>query len=301
MKKNFLEFLTMSLRKKRKAIFLFGMFILVISVTIFTACNVSSNLSPYSKGVLTVTFIDVGQGDSIFLAMDDETMLIDTGEKEYAYKVTQFIQEKDYDRIGVLVATHPHDDHIGGMAEIIRNFTIGKMYMPDVSHTTQTFINMMDAIENKNVSRHIPLQGENFKLGKATVTVLSAGLSNYSLNNTSIVLKVELDKYAFIFTGDVEFEAERDILSAKARFDISAYVLKISHHGSDTSTSDDFLDAVKPKIAVITVGKDNRYEHPDKEVIDKLSKKGIKTYLTSKKRNITIVTDGRKMEVITTK
>jgi len=254
--------------------------------------------SKHEDGVLYITFLDVGQGDSIFIANNGMTMLIDAGEQEYADDIIRYIRRYGYSRIDVLVATHAHADHIGGMVDVIGRFDIGSILMPNVQHNTQTFERTLDAILAKNISVYSPTPGDTFEIGAAKVTVLAPfRLSRNDINNSSIVLKVEYGDHAFIFTGDTEAAAEAEILAAG--FDISANVLKVSHHGSHSSTTESFLLAVSPEIAVISVASDNSYGHPHRAVLDRLNRIGATIYRTSTHGNIEMNTDGTSLNVKT--
>ena len=241
---------------------------------------------------LIVSFLDVGQGDSIFITYNNQSMLIDTGERDYSKRVIDYIEKQGFSRIDILVGTHPHSDHIGGMAEIIKTFEIGDILMPQVQHNTRTFEDTLDAIIKKGLSAKSPVPGDTFMLGAATVTVIAPyKIVNNNLNNDSIVLKVSYDGYDFLFMGDAESEEEADILAGE--IDISANVIKIGHHGSYTSTGENFLEAVSLEIAVIMLGKGNSYGHPHNETLRKLTSIDAKIYRTDINGIITVkVCDG---------
>jgi competence protein ComEC len=251
-------------------------------------------------GTLYVSFIDVGQGDSIFLSYNDETMLIDAGEREYGSVVSDYIRERGFSQIDVVVATHPHSDHIGGMAEVIRNFDVGRVLMPDAQANTQVFENMLDAVGDKNIFAETPEPGDSFMFGDAEVTVLAPfEKSEDNLNNDSIVLKVTCGGKVFMLTGDAETVVEGQILHAG--FDVRAVVLKVGHHGSSSSTGDKFFQAVSPEIAVISLGADNSYGHPHREILSKLNDAGIDIYRTDLNGTVIISTDGVNLNIETDK
>jgi len=250
-----------------------------------------------SEGALSVCFFDVGQGDSAFVECNGKTMLIDAGEKKYADRIIEYIENRNYTRIDYLVITHPHSDHIGGMPEIIRNFEIGEIFL-SCEHDTRAFEDMIDAIIEKGLGVLSPSPGERFELGGAEITVLGpVNSGGGNINNESIVLKVSFNGRGFLFTGDAEKEAERDILDSCA--DASADVMKVAHHGSKSSTAKNFLSAVSPEIAVISVGSDNKYGHPDKNTVSRLNGAGTKVYRTDLNGDILITTDGETLEVHT--
>ncbi|NLX61543.1 MAG: MBL fold metallo-hydrolase [Tissierellia bacterium] len=246
------------------------------------------------EGTLRVHYIDVGQGDSIYIELPNgEIALIDGGPKSSEEALLNYLDEQGVEKIDYLVATHPHEDHIGGLVGVIKNYEIGKIYMPNVVHTTKTFENLLLAIQDKG-----------YKITKAMAedTIIDeAGLSLYilapeidadweDLNNYSIVLKLNYKNNSFLFTGDAERESE-EIMLTKG-YDLRAHVLKVGHHGSTTSTMDEFLDKVDPQYAIISCGVDNKYGHPHKEIVAKLQERNIKIYRTDLDGNIVVKSDG---------
>ena len=215
---------------------------------------------------VTVHFIDVGQGDCIFIQLpNNETALIDAGSIDDGKTIVDYINSCGYNYINYLIATHPHADHIGGMPYIIENLSIGKMYMPEKAHTTKTFENMLIAIENKNVpvtkaEKGVIILNDE----KLNINILSPVKDYYSdLNNYSAVIKVVYGDVSFLFMGDGEKEVENDILNDNIKADI----LKVGHHGSNTSSTSQFLNTVKPRYAIISCGLNNKYNLPDDDVI----------------------------------
>ena len=248
----------------------------------FASCGESSSgtAGTFSPDVLSVDFIDVGQGDAILLSCGGESMLVDGGTNESGKTVVDYISSKKISRLKYAVATHPHADHIGGLDDVIENVEIDDLLMPDVTAETATFSDVLDAAEEKNLSITVPSRGDVFPLGNAAVTVLTDTEKKYGdeLNNYSLVLKASLGKFSVMLTGDAETQAEDDIL--KSGEAVSASVLKVGHHGSRTSTGENFLKAVSPKAAVISCGKDNDYGHPHAETLKKLEKSGVAVYRT---------------------
>ncbi len=240
---------------------------------------------------LRVSFIDVGQGDSEFIELPNgETLLIDAGTNETGQNVTNYIKSLGYTSINYVVGTHPHEDHIGGLDDVINTFDVGSLYMPKVTADTQTFEDVLDAAESK---------GLMINTAKAGVTLVdSDGLSVKMLaptqdsydntNDYSAVIKVVYDDTSFLFTGDAE-EYSESLISG----DVKADVLKVGHHGSSTSTSQAFLDRVSPSYAVISCGRDNSYGHPHSETLQKLSAAGVIVYRTDELGTITAVSDGK--------
>lgn len=247
---------------------------------------------------IEVHYIDVGQGDSILVKQGDKSMLIDAGENHYKEVVLDYLRANGIETLDYVIGTHPHADHIGGLDHVINTFNIGKVIMPKVTHTTQTFENLIMAIKNKGLKITTPIVGDIYNLGDAKFTILGPNKSDYdNLNNYSVIIKLEYEDNSFIFTGDAETQAELE--ASKNGLDIKGDLLKVSHHGSDTSSTEIFLDAVNPDIAVITVGAENKYGHPDKEVIDRLEERNIKIYRSDLHGNILAIGDGKNIKIQT--
>ncbi|TJX13930.1 MBL fold metallo-hydrolase [Tissierella creatinini] len=253
-----------------------------------------------TKGYLKVHFIDVGQGDSILIQQINgdaaHNMLIDAGSNGDGNYLVNYLKEQGINTLDYVIGTHPHEDHIGGLDEIINNFNIIKVVMPKVTITTQTFTDVVTAIKNKNLKITTPIVGDEYKLGDAKWVVLAPNSGEYgNLNNYSVVSRLVFGENSFILTGDAEEISEAEILE---NFDIESLtsdVLKAGHHGSNSSSSDNFLDAVSPKYAVITSGVDNFYRHPDKEMIEKLSEKNIEILRLDQLGTIVIASDGKNL------
>jgi len=253
-------------------------------------------LNPSSNEVeseLKVYFLDVGQADAILIQNNNENMLIDAGNNEDGKPLVEYFKSLGINTFKYIVATHPHEDHIGGLDNIINEFQIKTIYMPDAITTTKTFTEVLDAIENKSLTYNVPKINETFSLGEATFKVIYTGTDTSDLNNTSIILKLEFGNTTFLLTGDATSETEKLILKQ----DIKADVLKLGHHGSRYSSSNKFLDRVSPKQAIISVGKDNSYEHPHKEVINSLKKRNIEIYRTDELGSILVTSDGYVLDI----
>jgi competence protein ComEC len=254
---------------------------------------------PYNKEessldsqTLKVKYIDVGQGDSILIQQGLNSMLIDAGNNSDSELVKKNITDQGITKLDYVIGTHPHEDHIGGLDYVINNFQIGKIYMPKVTSTTKTFEDVVNAINSKGLKATVPTPGESFKLGEATCTILAPNGSEYKdTNNDSIVIKVSFGDNSFLFTGDAEDVSENEML-AKG-YDLKSDVLKIGHHGSNSSTTQKFLDSVNPKYAIISVGKENEYGHPTKEIIDRLISEKISVYRTDEVGTIVATSDGK--------
>lgn len=246
-----------------------------------------------SNGQLKVYYIDVGQADSILVIDNDKTMLIDAGTNKTGKIVVDFLKEKKITKIDYLIGTHPHEDHIGGLDDVINSFEIGKIYMPKVQTNTKTFESVLDAVANKGLSIYSPKSEDTFKLETANCTVLSSEQENTNLNNSSIVIRMTYGKDSFLFMGDSEKEVEG------ARKWPQTNILKVGHHGSETSTTTDFLTQVKPEIAIISVGKDNSYGHPTEVVLQRLKANNIEVHRTDEEGTILITSDENHYEITT--
>jgi len=240
---------------------------------------------------LRVYFFDVGQADSTLIQFDDEYMLIDAGNNEDGKGLVNYLKSLGVDKFKYVVGTHAHEDHIGGMDDVIESFEIDKFFMPDVITTTLTFEDVLDSLLEKEMYFDTPKINDTFKLGDAVIEVIYVGDDEKDLNNTSIVIRVIYDNVSFLLTGDAETSAENIIL--KSGTDISSTVLKAGHHGSSTSSSNNFLKKVNPSFAVISSGKGNSYGHPHDELINRLNKFNIKFYRTDELGTIIASTDGK--------
>lgn len=255
----------------------------------------SSNQNNYDK--LSVHYLDVGQGDSIFIELPGgSSMLIDAGISRLGKSIKGYINSLGYNKIDYLVATHPHADHIGSMAYIVDNMNIGEIYMPKVSTNTKTYERLLESVSAKGLKIKAAAAGVDI-LDTEQVSVCIAApvkIDDDELNNCSAVIKIQFENTSFLFTGDAEEEELEDITA-----DISADVLKVGHHGSRTSTSKKFLARVNPKIAVISLGKDNDYGHPHKSTIKCLGNIGAEVYRTDKNGTIIVTSDGQNINVET--
>ncbi|MFB0919832.1 MAG: MBL fold metallo-hydrolase, partial [Oscillospiraceae bacterium] len=246
-------------------------------------------------GNLTVHFLDVGQGDAEFIELPDgKTMLIDAGESEYGDTVVNYIKGLGYKKVDYLVATHPHADHIGGMTKVVQSFAIGAVYMPNTTTTTQTYSSLLTAIKSAGLTITAAKAGVNmFSANGLTADIIApVGTSYDDLNNYSAVIKLSYKNNSFLFMGDAEELSENEITA-----NVKADVLKVGHHGSNSSTGQDFLSKVAPKYAVISVGTGNDYGHPAQITLDKLSAIGAAIYRTDKDGTVIFKSDGTNITV----
>ena len=241
---------------------------------------------------LKVYFIDVGQADSILIQQGEHSMLIDAGNNEDGGTVCNYIKAQGVSTLEHVVGTHPHEDHIGGLDNVINTFNVKNVYIPKKSATTKTYKDVLMAIKNKNLTIKAPVVGESFKLGKAEFTVLAPYKIYDDANNCSIVLKMKYENNSVLFTGDAEATSEMDMVKGGA--DLKCDVLKVGHHGSKTSTCSNFLSKVSPKYAVVSVGKDNKYNHPSQSTMDRL--RDISVYRTDENGTIVMTSDGNNIK-----
>lgn len=248
---------------------------------------------------VVVKFFDVGQADSILVQSAGVNMLIDAGTNNMGNTVVQNLKDLGITKIDYLVGTHPHEDHIGGMDDVINNFEIGTIYMPKVQTNTKTFEDVLDAISNKGLTITTPEVGYVFEVGNTKCEVMCVGTGtteeNSNLNLSSIVIRMVYGEESFLFMGDAEEKNE------SSRQWPQTTVLKVGHHGSDTSSSESFLNQVKPEISVISVGINNTYGHPKKTTLDKLNALETSIYRTDQNGTITITCDGTNCVVTTEK
>ena len=277
--------------KKIRIVLLIVLCLLVVGcANPFVESDDKTSVSTFSGDTLRVNYIDVGQGDSIFIQLPNkETMLIDAGEAYEADNVINYLNSLGIKKIDYVVGTHPHTDHIGGLEEIVNTFDIGSIYMPKASSTSNTYLDLLTAIKNKGLkiktakSGVVVLDDDNLKL-----EFIAPNSDNYSeLNNYSAVLKLTYLNNTFLFMGDAETLSEDEITS-----DVDADVIKVGHHGSDSSSGIEFVNKVSPEYAIIMVGEGNSYNHPYQSIIDRYESVGAKVLRTDLDGNIVCDSDG---------
>ncbi|MGO4273900.1 MBL fold metallo-hydrolase [Paenibacillus sp. TAF58] len=251
-----------------------------------------------TKGELKVHFIDVGQGASqLIIGSSGKTILIDAGNNDKAILVVEYLKKQGISRIDILVGTHPDADHIGGLDAVINNFEIGKIYMPKAQSNTKTFEDVLLAIQRKSLKVTIAKSGLTLDWETDAKVEVIAPVKDYSddTNDMSAVIHLTYGQTSFLLTGDAESKSEQEMISSKVN--LKSDVLLVGHHGSNSSTTQNFLDVVQPSYAVIQVGKGNKYGHPTAEVLKRLSDKGIKTYRNDEQGNIIFTTNGKNITV----
>ena len=245
--------------------------------------------------LLKVHYLDVGQGDSIFIELpNNETMLIDAAESYQSENIINYLKNLNYQKIDYVIGTHPHTDHIGGLKDIINTFEIGKIYMPKVVSTTKTYESLLMAIKDKNLKINTAKAGTSIiDTDALKINILAPNNSTYTeLNNYSVVTKITYGTTKFLFMGDAEKLSENEI-----KEDVTADVIKIGHHGSNTSSSIDFIKKVNAKYGIISVGLNNKYNLPKEETITNWENSGTKIYLTSINGTITAISDGTNIKI----
>lgn len=248
---------------------------------------------------LTVTWLDVGQGDAAVIQCGGQSMLIDGGKPEKSSYIYAWLQQHGLSYLDVIVATHVDADHIGGLSGALNYASVGTAYCPETTGTTETFQSFVKYLAQRGRQITVPTAGETFALGGAQVQILGPLRSAEDSNDNSIVLKVSFGATSFLFTGDAERAEEQDLLNAGVN--LQSTVLKVGHHGSDTSTSYPFLRAVAPQYAVISVGAGNSYGHPTEAVLSRLRDAGVTTFRTDMQGEITAVSDGQTVNFSTAK
>lgn len=244
---------------------------------------------------LTVHFIDVGQADGFLLECDGEYAIIDGGYPEGGEKMVEYMTELGVEELELVVGTHMHGDHIGGLPLILDTYPTETVWSRPITFVNDYVRNFRDAVARQRIPLHVPEVGEVFELGDATITVLGPVKDQYEdLNDTSIVLMVQYGDIRFLFTGDMEMIAETDLLDSGA--DVKADVLKVGHHGSYSSTGYRLLREVAPTYAVISVGGNNEYRHPHVDPLSRLRDAEVIVYRTDKMYDIVAYTDGTEIE-----
>ena len=255
----------MAIRALKKILF-------VVFLCLFSTASAASGFS--------IHFLDVGQGDAAIVLCGDEVMMIDCGDSPFVY--SYLTDTLNVSNIDYMIATHPHEDHIGGLAGVLDTCTVETIYGYDCQTFQEHANNLLT-----------PTVGDTFFLGAASVQFLSPAREYDNVNDMSIIVKIVYGNTSFLFTGDAEIEAEYDLLESE--YDLHSTVLKVGHHGSDTSSSYDFLREVKPRYAIISVGENNLYGHPSESTLDRLSDVGATIYRTDINGTIICYSDGNSL------
>lgn len=254
------------------------------------------NPPPDDAGQLLVHFIDVGQGDAIYVEVPEgNNMLIDAGPGSAEDELITYLNGIGVNEIDYLVLTHPDEDHIGGADLVFAEYTVGTVILPDCEKDTKAYDNMMYGIEcEEGCERVEPEAGQTFSIGQgATVTVLGPVSDRYEdVNDYSVVLRLDYYETSFLFTGDAEKTAEMEMIETWTGGELDCDVLKVGHHGSSTSTNLAFLKLVTPELAVISCGEDNKYGHPHGESVSRLKEENVPIYRTDLLGTVLVASDG---------
>lgn len=243
---------------------------------------------------LEVEFIDVGQAESIFIKQDGHNILIDAGNNADGKLLVKYLKNKGIKKFDYVVGTHPHEDHIGGLDDIINEFEIEHILMPDVTSNTKTFEDVLNAIEKKNLEIEIPIIDETFTAGDLNFKVIYTGTNEEDLNSDSIVLRMDYKNNSYLFTADLTGDIEKELLEK----DIDVNIYKVAHHGSTYSNTYEFLERVTPKYAIISCGKDNDYYYPHIKALNRIKKHTKEIYRTDQDGTIIVKDDGKNIEII---
>lgn len=259
-----------------------------------------------NDGETSVSFIDVGQGDCTLIRAGGKSVLIDCGEEENASAVIGFLKFAGVEKLDLVIVSHPHSDHYGGMSKIIKRFETGLVLIPGINEElipdSVVYAKLMNTLDSKGIEHRAPTVGEKFPLSEdAFLEIIAPVRVDYEdINELSIVARFVHGENSFLFTGDLGFEGEYDIIDSGAELDVD--ILKVGHHGSAGSTGEEFLHYVTPDIAVFEVGVHNTYGHPTQEVFDRLERaECYETYSTANNGNIVFVSDGVSLKKMTEK
>jgi beta-lactamase superfamily II metal-dependent hydrolase len=270
---------------------------ITFTIIILTFTFVPLQIYSHESMDLQVHFIDVGQGDSLLIQTpSDKTILIDGGPPEAGDKIVSYLEEQQIDSIDLLVATHPDIDHIGGLPYVMKEFKVKNILDSGKLHSTRTYAAYLHQIRKQNIPVHIAMENEKIRLDpELSIRVLNTYGATKSNNQSSIVLKLTYEEVDFLLMSDIEMEQEKELMD---KHDLQAEIIKVAHHGSNTSTSSSFLQAVNPETALLTYSKENDFGHPVDRVIDNLNNINAMIYSTAGYGDIVIRTDGKSYVVL---
>lgn len=274
-----------------------AIFVILISVALYLYSTMGDGGTSVLEGEIQIHFIDVGQGDSALICSDEASVLIDAGPGSSADALVSFVKSHT-DEIDYMILTHPHEDHIGGADDILNALPVKEVIMPDVSSESKTFARLLDALESSGAEVIEAKSGDIYETDGISLTLFAPNSDTYSnTNDYSVVTKMEYGGFSVMFTGDAESTSEKEILDTFSTSMLRCTLLKAGHHGSSTSTSEDFLSVVSPEGAVISCGRDNDYGHPHRETMQKLTAVGADIYRTDEDGTVTVTTDGESYSI----
>ena len=254
--------------------------------------NRLEKIKEWEKQQLTVHFIDVGEADAALIISQGQSMLIDGGNVGDSSRIYSYLSQHQINHLNYIIGTHAHEDHIGGLSGALVEASADRVFAPTTESDDKFYQNFKEKVAAQGLQIINPKSGDELNLGGCTVMLLTPeDADGNNINNTSIIVKLTYGKTSFLFMGDAEIEEETDILNQG--YDISADVLKVGHHGSATSSSYALLNEVMPSYAVISVGKNNRYGHPDETVLSRLNDLGTTVYRTDYCGDIIAISDGK--------
>lgn len=277
--------------------------LVVIAVFILLAISLSKEFmvapaASEAEGGTTIHFIDVGQGDAALIVNGDNAVLIDGGKQSAGDAVVDYLTRQGIARLNAIVATHPHEDHIGGLVDVLEAFDVEAAYLSDEAADTIIYEKLLDAIDEEGIVPEFPDIGDTIQLGDsgAVFTVLAPGPNSSDVygndpNDWSLVLRLDADGCSALFTGDTTASVEQAMLEANASL-LSCDILKVAHHGSRTSSSEAFIEAVSPRYAIISYALGNSYGLPDEEIFERLEPLGTKIFETGKDGTIVLTMAG---------
>lgn len=274
---------------------IFPTLLLLLSLLLSACAEYQPATTPAVTGDgLSVHFIDVGQADCALLECDGEYMMIDGGNRDDSQLIVSYLQQQGVEELTTVVCTHAHEDHVGGLPSVLAVYPTGAVYAPTRTYSSKVFDNFLYYTDQQGLDITIPSPGDTFSLGEAEILVLGPTTSYADPNNTSLVLRVDYGETSFLFTGDMETDAENDMLDYWAGQEdlFQADVLKVGHHGSNTSTGYRFLHEVSPTYGIISVGTGNSYGHPHEEPLSRLHDAGVTLLRTDQLGTILAVSDG---------
>ncbi|EJT6152597.1 MBL fold metallo-hydrolase [Clostridium perfringens] len=268
--------------------------IIVVLLAGYFGIDLTQDSKVHKDSELMISYMDVGQGDAAYIKVNGNDILIDAGPRSNSKELLEQLKAKNIDDFELVIATHPHEDHIGGIVDVFKEYEVKAFYSPKITHTTKTYENLVKAVKDEGLKTKELKGGMVIDLGEgAKFEVFTPQKSEYEeLNDYSPIMKLSFGDTSYLFTGDAEKLAEEEAL-AKYKTSLDSDVIKFGHHGSSSSSSNAFIEAVSPKYGIISCAKDNKYGHPHRETLDIIKKYNIKTFRTDTDGEIILTSDGK--------